>query len=60
MREDTRTSRTLAQEISVLLRDQERLDRLGAAGRARWRERFTWNGIAALYEDLFAGSSILS
>jgi L-malate glycosyltransferase len=38
-----------------LARDERRRRRMGAAARAAWQQRFTWEKLAADYLDLYAG-----
>jgi glycosyltransferase involved in cell wall biosynthesis len=45
--------RAIAKAILALLADPARANAMGAAGRARVRERFTWPGIAALTEAAY-------
>jgi hypothetical protein len=37
------------------MNDRERLSRLGATARERWRCCFTWKIVAGYYEDILAG-----
>ena len=37
------------------MKDRERLSRLGATARERWRDYFTWKVVAGYYEDILAG-----
>lgn len=46
---------TLADAMGTCMRDGERLDRLGATARQRWRSYFTWKVVAGCYEDILAG-----
>ncbi|WP_029621153.1 glycosyltransferase family 4 protein [Pseudorhizobium marinum] len=46
----------LAREIAKSIEDPEKLDLLGAAGHAAWKERFTWDAIATRYEVLLRGA----
>jgi glycosyltransferase involved in cell wall biosynthesis len=46
---------TLAERMAYCMKDRERLARLGAAARERWREYFTWKVVAGYYEDILAG-----
>jgi glycosyltransferase involved in cell wall biosynthesis len=50
----------LAREIEKGIRAPEHLRLLGEAGRAAWRERFTWLKIAHLYERILRGESVTS
>jgi L-malate glycosyltransferase len=50
----------LAREIEKGIRAPERLRMLGEAGRAAWRERFTWGKIAQLYECVLRGERVTS
>jgi glycosyltransferase involved in cell wall biosynthesis len=47
----------LADAIAGLAADPQRLRDLGQAGRRRWRENFTWAGIAHRYEAILAGTT---
>jgi glycosyltransferase involved in cell wall biosynthesis len=44
-----------AEALRRLLADAPRRAEMAAAGTRAWRERFTWDGIAARYETLYAG-----
>jgi glycosyltransferase involved in cell wall biosynthesis len=46
---------TLAEAMARCMTDRERLSRLGATARARWRNCFTWKMVAGYYEDILAG-----
>lgn len=46
----------LAEALLALLRDPERRIRMGAAGRVRARDRFSWDRIAGETEDAFRGA----
>lgn len=46
---------TLAGEIASCMKDPEKLSRLGATARERWRNHFTWTIVAGYYEDILAG-----
>ena len=46
---------TLAERMAYCMKDHERLGRLGALARERWREYFTWKVVAEYYEDILAG-----
>jgi glycosyltransferase involved in cell wall biosynthesis len=46
---------TLAERMAYCMKDRERLARLGAVARERWREYFTWKVVAGYYEDILAG-----
>lgn len=43
----------LAQAMEQLMGQQELLERLGAAGKLSWHDRFTWAKVTDLYEQLF-------
>ncbi|MGD0272597.1 MAG: glycosyltransferase family 4 protein [Gaiellaceae bacterium] len=43
----------LADGIEALLADRTRLAKLGSAGHAAWRKRFTWERIAQQYEQVY-------
>jgi glycosyltransferase involved in cell wall biosynthesis len=45
----------LADAMACCMKDRERLSRLGATARERWRDYFTWNAVAGYYEDILAG-----
>ena len=47
--------RAMALEIERLVCDVDERHRLGAAGHAAWRERFTWDRVATQWEDLYSG-----
>jgi glycosyltransferase involved in cell wall biosynthesis len=46
---------TLADAMACCMKDRERLSRLGATARERWRGCFTWKIVAGYYEDILAG-----
>ncbi|MGH7333496.1 MAG: glycogen synthase [Candidatus Rokuibacteriota bacterium] len=46
----------LAQALTALLTDRGRAEAMGAAGRARVEERFSWESVAARTETLYAGA----
>jgi glycosyltransferase involved in cell wall biosynthesis len=46
---------TLAEAMSRCMKDRQSLSRLGATGRERWRNHFTWKVVAGCYEDILAG-----
>ncbi|WP_300156624.1 glycosyltransferase family 4 protein [Solidesulfovibrio sp.] len=46
--------RELARHMRRAMTDPARLDSLGAAGRANWREHFTWDVISRRYEAILA------
>ena len=46
---------TLADAMARCMKDRERLSRLGATARERWRRCFTWKIVAGYYEDILAG-----
>lgn len=46
---------TLAREMAGCMKDREKLGRLGATGRERWRKHFTWKVVVGYYEDILAG-----
>jgi glycosyltransferase involved in cell wall biosynthesis len=55
-RGNTRVSpETLAGEMARCMNDRERLSRLGATARERWRKYFTWAVVIGYYEDILAG-----
>ena len=43
----------LARHISKLAADPDTLARLGANGRRNWEQRFTWDKISRMYEQVF-------
>jgi glycosyltransferase involved in cell wall biosynthesis len=43
----------LSDVLIGVLRDPERLDSMGTAGRKAWRRLFTWDHVAARYEELY-------
>lgn len=43
----------LAQAMAALMKQKEKLQALGAAGKQSWMERLTWGKIATQYERLF-------
>lgn len=45
--------KTMARAITALFHDAQQLARLSAAGRQAWRDRFTFEGIALQYEQLY-------
>jgi glycosyltransferase involved in cell wall biosynthesis len=45
----------LAAEMASCMRDREKLSRLGATARERWRSYFTLKVVAGYYEDILAG-----
>lgn len=46
----------LAAAMAELMRAPERLEALGRAGRKSWSEKFNWEKIAGLYEQVLLGS----
>jgi glycosyltransferase involved in cell wall biosynthesis len=46
---------TLAREMAGCMKDRDKLSRLGATARQRWRNHFTWKVVAGYYEDILAG-----
>jgi glycosyltransferase involved in cell wall biosynthesis len=50
----------LAREIEKGIGSPDRLRELGENGRQAWRERFTWNRIAGLYECVLRGGRVAS
>jgi glycosyltransferase involved in cell wall biosynthesis len=48
-------SGTLAREMARYMNDSEKLSRLGATARERWRGYFTWKVVTGYYEDILAG-----
>lgn len=44
----------LAQTMAQLMTQQDLLQRLGAAGKRSWLEKYTWAKVADLYEQLFS------
>ena len=46
---------TLADAMARCMKDQERIRRLGATARERWRNYFTWKIVVGYYEDILAG-----
>ena len=46
-------SAAVARAVDDLLADPDRRRAMGESGRAAWRERFTWDAIAARYEDVY-------
>jgi glycosyltransferase involved in cell wall biosynthesis len=46
---------TLADVMARCMKDQERIKRLGATARERWRNYFTWKIVVGYYEDILAG-----
>jgi len=57
----TRVAPTLlAREIAKAIENPEQLESLGQAGHTAWRERFTWDAIAARYEALLKGTESTS
>lgn len=47
----------LAREMQRCMDDPDSLARLGATGKARWRESFTWKAIAPRYAAILAGAA---
>jgi glycosyltransferase involved in cell wall biosynthesis len=47
----------LAEHMSHLVKDRDRLREMGAIGRTRWGERFTWDHIAQRYERILIAAS---
>jgi glycosyltransferase involved in cell wall biosynthesis len=45
----------LADAMARCMDDRERLSRLGATARERWRRCFTWKIVASYYEEILAG-----
>jgi glycosyltransferase involved in cell wall biosynthesis len=45
----------LADAMARCMKDREKLRRLGATARERWRRCFTWKIVAGYYEDILAG-----
>lgn len=46
----------LAREMERCMEDPEALARMGATGKARWRESFTWSAVAPRYAAILAGT----
>lgn len=46
-------SRDMAREATALLRDHERRLAMGAAGRAAWEARYSWDRVTDRYEELY-------
>jgi glycosyltransferase involved in cell wall biosynthesis len=46
---------TLAREMARCMNDRDKLSRLGATARERWRNHFTWKVVTGYYEDILAG-----
>jgi glycosyltransferase involved in cell wall biosynthesis len=46
----------LAREMERCMGDPQALARMGATGKARWRESFTWSAIAPRYAAILAGT----
>lgn len=46
-------SAAVARAVDDLLADPDRMRAMGESGRAAWRERFTWDAIAARYEEAY-------
>ena len=44
----------LAQAMTELMQQKDRLAELGATGRKNWSERYTWGGISIQYEQIFS------
>jgi len=44
---------TLANAMSSLMQQKDRLKNLGLTGKLNWSERFTWGKITAQYEQVF-------
>ena len=49
----TATPEALAEEITRLWREPHTRHRLGEQGRSAWLRDFTWDRIAARYEDVY-------
>ncbi len=47
----------LAEHMAYLVKDRDRLREMGAIGRTRWGERFTWDHIAQRYERILIAAS---
>lgn len=47
----------LAAAMAELMREPQRLEALGLAGRQNWSEKFNWEKIAGLYEQVLLGSA---
>lgn len=47
----------LAEHMAHLVKDRDRLREMGAIGRTRWGERFTWDHIAQRYERILIAAS---
>ena len=47
---------SLARAIDELIADPASRERMGSAGRAAWKEGFTWDAIAARYEAAYMGA----
>ncbi|MDH4185752.1 MAG: glycosyltransferase family 4 protein [Nitrospira sp.] len=47
----------LAEHMTDLAKDRNTLRRMGAAGRTKWRERFTWDHIVEQYERILVNVS---
>jgi len=50
-------SDVLAEYMSRLTKDRGYLERLGIAGKKKWREQFTWDHISSQYEKIFSAIS---
>lgn len=48
----------LAREMRRLMNDADTRARLAAAGKARWRDSFTWKAIASQYEAILTGPPV--
>jgi glycosyltransferase involved in cell wall biosynthesis len=51
-------SKILGEYWSRLVKDRANLRQLGAAGKEKWAERFTWQDITEKYEQVFRKVSI--
>ena len=49
---------TLAREIACAIENPARLEELGAAGRAAWEARYTWDHITGQYEAILQGKPL--
>jgi len=47
------TATSMANEIEELLSDKAALESMGEAGFQAWKSRFTWENIAAQYEQVY-------
>lgn len=51
---------TLARQLAVMANDRDHLRQLGATGKTRWLERFTWAKIVEEYERVLVGEAVSS